>query len=541
MTLVFRPWPTLLLTAVLLPAAGLAQSTTAPPPVAAPQWHLLDPLTSPVQGISADRTYQELLAGRASAQVVVAVIDAGIDSVHQDLKRVLWKNTRELVGNGQDDDRNGYADDVHGWSFLGGKDGRNVDVDTYEDTRLMARLKPLYAGKTRAKLKPAQQKEYDLYKKVEKTYQQKLTEATTNYQQYSALYGQYGAGFDKIKQALGVPSLDTATLRRVRATDPELQNTATGLYENLKAGGFASTDALVAELKEYVDDLKSQLDYSLNLNFNPRPIVGDNYANVKERAYGNADMHGPDPSHGTHVAGIIGADRTNTLGVRGIADNVLLMAVRAVPNGDERDKDIANAIRYAVDNGAQIINMSFGKYYSPQRVAVEDAIRYAASKNVLLIHSAGNESKDLDVETQYISPRYLNGTVIPNMITVGASAAEANERLAADFSNYGKKSVDVFAPGVQIYSTLPGSTYGNKSGTSMAGPVVAGMAAVLKSYYPQLTAIDLKRIILQSAVPNHTQVLRPGTKKTVDFAQLSSTGAIVNLYQAVLLAQKEAK
>ncbi len=185
--------------------------------------------------------------------------------------------------------------------------------------------------------------------------------------------------------------------------------------------------------------------------------------------------------------------------------------------------------------------MSFGKYYSPQRAAVEDAIRYAASKNVLLIHSAGNESKDLDVETQYIAPRYLNGTVIPNMITVGASASDANERLAADFSNYGKKSVDVFAPGVQIYSTLPGSAYGNKSGTSMAGPVVAGLAAVLKSYYPQLTAVDLKRIILQSAVPNHTQVLRPGTKKTVDFAQLSSTGAIVNLYQAVLLAQKEAK
>ena len=223
----------------------------------------------------------------------------------------------------------------------------------------------------------------------------------------------------------------------------------------------------------------------------------------------------------------------------GIAPSVQLMAVRAVPDGDERDKDVANAIRYAADHGASIINMSFGKYYSPQRPAVEEAIRYADSKGVLLIHSAGNENNDLDKTLQYPAPVFSNGQRIPNLITVGASSRDNDAGLAADFSNYGKTQVDVFAPGNQIYSTLPGGRYGNLSGTSMAAPVVTGIAATLKAYFPQLTAADLKRIILASAQPTHTKVHQPGSTKLVDFADLSSTGGIVNLYRAVQLAQQQ--
>jgi len=536
-----------LLLALLVPTAALAQTpvATAPPAPAEAQtqdqqWFHLDAQTDGgVAGVSTNRAYQELLKNRKSTPVIVAVIDGGVDTAHQDLRRVLWKNPKEIAGNGQDDDRNGYVDDVYGWNFLGAKDGRNVDIDTYEDTRLMAKLQPLYEGKTRNAVPAAKREEFDLYTQVKKTYDEKLKENTQQAQQIGQLYEQTSEVVTQVKQALNVARLDTATLHHPPTNNPALIDVSTQLYRGITAMGFADAETVVAEMKKASEHGKQGLDYSLNLKYNPRDIVGDNPENTKDRAYGNKDVTGPDPEHGTHVSGIIAADRTNNLGVLGVADNVRIMAVRAVPNGDEHDKDVANAIRYAVDNGAQIINMSFGKYYSPQRPAVEEAIRYAGSKGVLLVHSAGNENKDLDVETQYPSPRFLDGKTIPNMITVSASARQDDNKLAAEFSNYGKRVVDVFAPGVNIYSTLPGNKYGNESGTSMAGPVVSGIAAVLKSYFPKLTPTDLKRIIQQSAVPYHTQVLKPGTQTQVPFDQLSITGGVVNLYRAVQLAQQQ--
>lgn len=527
--------------ALLLPVLATAQTAApAQPEVPAPQWYLLDPTADGVMGVSAKRTYQELLKNRISTPVVVAVIDAGIDTAHVDLKRILWTNPREIAGNGQDDDKNGYVDDVRGWNFLGNADGRNVDVDTYEDTRLLARLKPLYEGKVRTAVPAAKRAEFDLYQKVKRSQADKIAENTQQYQSLSESYTQSKSMADNLREILSVPRLDTATLRRIRPTDPNLQRAVQGLDANLRAAGYADLESVVTDMKEGMDQSKNLLDYSLNPKFNPRAtIIGDDPTNTTDRLYGNRDTHGPDPSHGTHVAGIIGADRTNNAGILGIADNVRLMAVRAVPNGDERDKDVANAIRYAVDNGASIINMSFGKYYSPQREAVDAAMQYAEKKGVLLVHSAGNESQDIDTAVEYPSPVYPNGKRVPNMITVGAAARLNDNHLAADFSNYGKKNVDVFAPGHQIYSTLPGQQYGNKSGTSMASPVVTGMAAVLKSYFPKLTATDLKRIILQSAVVYHTKVVKPGTNQEVDFAELSSTGGLVNLYQAVQLAASQ--
>ncbi|MCA8829134.1 S8 family peptidase [Hymenobacter pini] len=530
---------------LLLPVLATAQTTppVSPSPTpaapASPQWYLLDAQQDGgIMGVSVNRTYKELLQGKASTPVLVAVIDAGIDTAHADLRRVLWRNPREVAGNGLDDDKNGYVDDVYGWNFLGGADGRNINEEALEETRLLARLQPLYQGKTRTAVPAAKRAEYDLYIKVKKAYEAKVKENNEQLQQFSQAYAENLQGSEGLKQALGVQRLDTATLRNPPTQDAELRQVTKGLYQTLLQTGFASLEDVLAEMKKGVQETKDQREYGLNLKFNPRSIVGDQPDNVQQRNYGNRDATGPDAMHGTHVAGIIGADRENNAGILGVAPNVQIMSVRAIPDGDERDKDVANAIRYAVDNGAQIINMSFGKYFSPQRPAVEEAIRYADKKGVLLVHSAGNENNNLDQVTQYPSPNFQNGQRITNLITVGASARTNDATLAADFSNYGKTQVDVFAPGNQIYSTLPGSKYGNLSGTSMASPVVTGIAATLKSYFPQLTAAQLKRIILESAQPIHTKVRQPGSSKLVDFADLSRTGGIVNLYRAVQLAQQ---
>ena len=555
-------WPRLTLAASLLLAAAAASAQTAPS-VAAPstpstpagptvaeaaqaQWYLRDPQLDKTPGTGTTRAYAELLKGRVPTAVVVAVIDSGIDTMHVDLKPVLWRNPGEIPGNGIDDDHNGYIDDVHGWNFIGGKDGRNISVETLEITRLVAKYGPKFAGKTSAQIKPADRANYALYLKAKKAYDAKRRELTAELSQADQVSGPLTEMTATLKQKLGVTRLDTTTLRQAAAQipDAEFKGLLTSLYQNMKQGGIADTDALLTELNSELKDQREQLDYSLNTKFNARAeIVGDNPDDTSQRNYGNNDVQGPDALHGTHVAGIIAAVRTNNLGVQGIAGApVQVMSVRAVPNGDERDKDVANAIRYAVDNGAQIINMSFGKDFSPQRPAVEAAYKYAASKNVLLVHAAGNEDDNLDVTQHYPASFYIDGSTPPNLLTVGASSQTDDENLPASFSNYSKRQVDVFAPGVGIYSTLPGNKYGSESGTSMASPVTAGVAAVLKSYYPSLTAADLKRIIRQSAQVHHTQVLVPGENgKKADFSTLSATGGIVDLYAALqLAAQAEA-
>jgi subtilisin family serine protease len=543
----FRRW-SLAVALLAGPALAQAQSVNAPstpptPPagdMSAAQWYLKDPQLDNVPGVGANRAYQEILKNLVPTPVVVAVIDSGIDTAHVDLKPVLWRNRGEIPGNGIDDDKNGYIDDVHGWNFLGGPDGRNVNAETLEMTRIVAAGRKRFTGLTAKTVKPADKADFALYQKAENAYKARLKEEIERNQQVESMTGPITDMVASMKQALGTDKLDTTALRNAKADDPNLKRAITGMLEMMRQTGAADTDELLKQLNEGAKQERSMLDNSLNLKFDPRTdIVKDNPNDVTQRFYGNNDLHGPDPMHGTHVAGIIAAVRTNNLGIQGLApDPVRIMAVRAVPDGDERDKDVANAIRYAVDNGAQIINMSFGKEFSPQRPAVEAAYKYAAQKGVLLVHAAGNENHNLDTEDNYPASFYLNNTAIPNLLTVGASGPVDNSHLTADFSNYSKKGVDVFAPGVNIYSTLPGSTYGNESGTSMASPVTAGVAAVLKSYFPKLTATDLKRIIMQSAQVHHTKVQTPGGEKLVDFSTLSVTGGVVDLYEAVKLAQK---
>jgi subtilisin family serine protease len=502
------------------------------------RWQHLDLQADGVPGISADRAYRELLSGRTPTPVLVAVIDSGIDTAHVDLKPVLWRNAKEMAGNGLDDDHNGYVDDVRGWNFLGGKDGRNISVETLEQTRIYAQYRQQFAGKTRQQLSKADRVKFDQYQLAKAAYEKDRKAEETRLARYTELLTQNMAAAERLKQTLGVPRLDSALVHQATLRQPAVAE-AGPLYALMRRAGFATDEEAAKALNDAIKRSRDRVEMSLNPDYNPRSIVGDNPTDPRESRYGNADIQGPDARHGTHCAGIIGGLRGNGLGADGVAgDMVRIMGVRSTPSGDERDKDVANAIRYAVDNGAQIISMSFGKDFSPEKAVVDNAMQYAAKKGVLLVHAAGNSSLNTDQEQNYPSARYLSGKFIPNQITVGASSRLNTPALAAAFSNYGKQTVDVFAPGVDIYSATPGNTYAALSGTSMAAPVVAGVAAVLKSYFPQLTAVQLKQIIEQSATPYHTQVLKPGTKEMVDFATLSKSGGIANLYEAVRLADR---
>ena len=504
--------------------ASVATAPAAPPAptfTAAPSdWMLLDATADGVQGTGARRAVRELLAGRKPARtVVVAVIDGGVDTAHAGLRERLWQNPREVAGNGRDDEGNGHVDDTRGWNFIGGADGRNVKQETLELTREYARCERVGASAAGCA-------------EIAAEFTAKREEAQMEAAQLEQVSAVYGITMGLLQRALPGDSL---TVERVTALVPTSDSlrVAREIYLQLAQSGVTAD-----QLDKAVTDAKERLEYGLNPKFDPRPLVGDDPANVTERAYGNRDVTGPDASHGTHVAGIVGATKQADAGMDGVAANVRLMAVRAVPNGDERDKDVANAIRYAVDNGAHIINMSFGKGYSPDKRAVDAAVKYADSRGVLLVHAAGNDGQDLAVEKNFPNATYLDGGRAANWIEVGASSWRGGDHLAAEFSNYGKAEVDLFAPGVDILSTVPGGGWERNSGTSMAAPVVSGVAALLMSYFPKLTAADVKRILLETATryPD-AMVARPGGKEEmVRFGDLSATGGVVDAYAAVRAA-----
>ncbi|MBL0745136.1 S8 family peptidase [Chryseolinea sp. Jin1] len=515
-------------------------------------WFLRDPGSDHVQGLSVEKAYATLLQGKPSKTVVVAVIDTGIDIEHEDLKDVIWTNEDEIPGNGIDDDKNGYVDDIHGWNFIGGKNG-NVENDTYEVTREYVRLKPKYENIDEKKIGKKNKAEYELWKRVKAKYDRDLKANKDQYDQYSQQYQLYMNAYgtlnfcDSTLRARGDGKpLTKASLTALDGSNDTVRFAKETLLRVLKeADDNANVTEFLDELEEYLKQLKEgvdhysvAVDYGYNQTFNSRDIVGDNPNDVNEKNYGNNDVEGPYARHGTHIAGVIGANRKNNLGIKGIADNVRIMSVRALPNGDERDKDVANAIRYAVDNGAQVVNMSFGKKFSPNKEIVDAAVKYAASKGVLLVHAAGNDGDDLDVEANFPTRTLLKGGEVKSWLEIGASSWGDNENFVASFSNYGKKSVDVFAPGVEIYSTIPGNGYEDLQGTSMACPTVVGVAALLFSYYPDLTADQVKTILSQSTRKfDHLKVTKPGTTDEVTVSQLSITGGLINAYEALKLAE----
>lgn len=478
---------------------------------------------SSLQGVGADYVYESLLPPLKPQPVIVAVLDSGVDVDHEDLKNKLWTNEDEIPGNGIDDDGNGYIDDVHGWNFLGNSLGVNVDQDTLEVTREYKKYLKLKEGNHWI---PRKKREY--YKGVEADYLESVEYNQTSLDQVTAATEQANQYKDQITQLTDHKDFTVDGLQvLLEHSNPEVVAAAKGLLGVFES--WYSFDYLESRRSRY----QESLDYHYNLELDTRrDIVMDNINNPWEKGYGNNDVKGPVGAHGTHVAGIIAAERRNGIGIDGLADYAQIMAVRMVPNGDERDKDIANAVRYAVDNGAKIINMSFGKSYSPRKYIVDHAFRYAARKGVLIVHSAGNSRNDNDIKPSFPNrfAKHSWSKPISTWMDIGASAKYADDSLVASFSNFGQETVDVFAPGYRVLSSTPDNNYAAYSGTSMAAPVVSGVAAMVWSHYPDLSAVELKEL-LKSKARTYPELLvkKPSTpEELVPFSTLSISGGVVD-------------
>jgi cell wall-associated protease len=482
-------------------------------------------------GLKTEKAYKFLTSKNKKGQeVIVAVIDSGVDIEHEDLVGKIWINSDEVPGNNIDDDHNGYVDDINGWNFLGNSKGENQEYARYEKARIYVKLKDKFENKDKSEVSTTDLKDFELFQKVKNDIEDQKSE-----------YESYKKQNEQILTILKyIPMLTSKAIGKKEYTLSDVKKWKTKNDDELQIKYIAIamlTGELSEELiKEQLEDIDAVLNYQLNPNYDDRGLIGDNPNDIKNINYGNNNVEGPDALHGTHVSGIITALRGNSIGGDGVAENVKIMSLRAVPNGDEHDKDIALAIRYAVDNGASIINMSFGKPYSMFPEVVYKAIKYADSLGVLLVHAAGNDNKNIDVEPNFPAVKYeFQNQKFNLLLTIGASTEDAKGNLAADFSNYGKNSVDVFAPGKDIYNTIPNNKYKKLDGTSMAAPMVAGVAAVLKSYYPKLTMQEIKDIILKTSKNyGETKQLLPGSEnEKVSFSTLTKSGGVVDLFEAV--------
>lgn len=522
---------------VSTPKMGNVPTEKTEKPSSRKNWEHLSFDKDGVYGIASDKAYKAFPKSKSNKKLIVAIIDSGVDTAHADLKNILWTNTKEIKGNGKDDDKNGYVDDIHGWNFLGTADGKTNLVKTnLEADREYLRLKDQYANIP-----------FDIYRTDPK------------YAYYKSVAEKSTIGSKEMAVQV-IQKLSEASKRLVKEIQQEepgkvLRLSDYGSYKSadtmavyaqsaaMTAAGFtkvSDTTVLSPWIERFFDNMlasnnSSYLEAKASVVDN-RSLIGDDFKQNTSGYYGNNTLLLGNAMHGTHVAGIVAAERNNNIGIDGIADNVSIMAIRAVPDGDEYDKDIANAIRYAVNNGAKIINMSFGKPFSPQKQWVDAAFKYAEQKGVLIVKAAGNDAKNLDVDKSFPDAVFLDGKKAGNVITVGASTAEGG---AAKFSNYGKTTVDLFAPGMDIYSTIPNNEYRSLPGTSMASPVVAGTAALVWSRFPNLTYLQLKEILLKSVTKVPGSTLLPGTQDQteVPFSTLSVTGGIVNAYEALKLAE----
>jgi len=505
-------------------------------------WGQYDLVADTIPGMSINKAYSEIIKNKNGNQVIVAVLDSGVDITHEDLKSVVWINRNEIANNGKDDDNNGYIDDVNGWNFLGDAVKENLEY-----TRIYKRLKPKYDGKSASTISSGDRAEYDLYLNAKAEYDKEYSETTQTKTQYQQIKQQMVVAHKAISAKLGKENYTKKEVASIEATTEEMQQYK-GMISQIQNNVNENIPEALKELDEAIEYYGNRIDTHFNLNLDGRAIVGDNPYDITDTKYGNNDVTGPtkdkeDIKHGTHVAGIIAAKRDNKIGINGVANNVKIMAIRAVPDGDEYDKDIALGIRYAVDNGAKVINTSFGKYFSPNPEFVFDALKYAASKDVLIVNAAGNEGLDLDTKMVYPNDQTpQNSTeIVNNVLSVGALNYDYGSGLVAGFSNFGKSNVDVFAPGTKIWSTTPNNTYEYLQGTSMAAPAVAGVAAIIRSFYPKLTANQVKNIIMNSGITTKASVVVSENTLNKKFTDLSVSGKMVNLYNALILAEKESK
>jgi subtilisin family serine protease len=514
----------------------------------------MDIFTDSVPGMSLAKAY-DFVKNKKGKTVIVGVIDSGIDVEHEDLKDVAWVNEDEIANNGKDDDNNGYVDDIHGWNFLGGEKGQS-NPEQLEMTRMVKKWMPRFDGKSADSIAKEDKDDFELFVKLKKIIDQKnasaenqLRNAENQKYQYSAVKQIIKKAKDTITKLLGQKVFNLENINSLTIVDPELLQGKMTIMRILDAGAtieeaYEQFDDIIDRSNYIIDHYSSQLNSQYKIDFNGR-LAGDDPYDITDTNYGNPHVSGSkdDESHGTHVSGIIAASRNNGIGMNGVAHNVKIMAIRAVPDGDEYDKDVALAIRYAADNGAKVINMSFGKGYSPNAQWVYDAIKYAESKDVLLVSGAGNDESDMDTTDSF--PNDSKDKLVEfadNFLTVGAMTRHFDEKLVSSFSNYGKLNVDIFAPGSEIYSTYPKDEYESIQGTSMASPEVAGVAALVRSYYPNLTASQVKHIIMNSGIEFSKEVIKPSKRGSdpvkVKFEELSVSGRILNAYNALLMAEK---
>jgi len=463
-------------------------------------WYNKDYPSTGILGTSVDKAYEFISTNNKKGKtIIVAVIDSGVDINHEDLKGKIWVNEDEIPGNGIDDDGNGYIDDIHGWNFLGNAAGENIKYENYGYTRFVRENDP-----TNPSL-PAAKKMYTTEIKIRKKEQKNL----------EAFKKKYNKSKSTIKSKLGITVNSAKDLSSINSTDEQVLAAKQFLLGRYSAG---FTDDL---LKNLIKRNEEFLKYYLNFDFKPREIIGDNPTDIADKFYGNPDVKGPRSNHGTSTAGVIAAIRKNNLGIDGIATDVKIMSLRAIPNGDERDKDVALSIYYAVDNGAHIINMSFGKLFSPEKKFVDEAAKYAEQKGVLLVHASGNGGDNIDIKERYPSDQYEDKSQASHWLNIGATSRKADKNVAANFSNYGKNHVDLSAP------------------------VVSGIAALVLSYYPHLKPAELIDILLESSfqLKKPRKIFRPALtvekkKKKIKFAKLSKSGGVVNAYQAFLETEK---
>lgn len=487
------------------------------------RWSHLDIVNDTIPGMSVDRAYSELLKNKTGVKVIVGIVDSGVDIEHEDLKSVIWTNSKEIPENGIDDDKNGYVDDIHGWNFLG-----DITKENLEYERII-KNKDLVDEVT--------------YQAAKAVNDKKIADATAGKARTEQMIVTLNESDATLVKHFGKSVYTMDEVKAIASQEPEIQKSKAAMQQMLSYN-MPIADLKVAVQKQ-LDGFNALLNGD-NLKTDYRNVVGDNPNDIKDTKYGNNNVMGPDKNetlHGTHVAGIVAQVRNNNVGGDGVANNVQILTVRAVPDGDEYDKDIALGIRYAVDNGAKVINGSFGKSFSPHKQWVYDAIKYAEKKDVLIVHAAGNSAEDIDTYNNYPNDSDDKVTEFAdNMITIGALNFEYGDKVVARFSNIGKVNVDVFAPGVKIYATTPNDTFKFLQGTSMASPNVAGVAAVIRSYYPKLSASQVKHILMDSGVSISTDVVVGGKPTDMrSFTTLSKSGKIVNAYNALLMAEKMSK
>lgn len=506
-------------------------------------WGGTDLVSDTIPGMSVNKAYEEIIKNYKGKTVIVGVIDSGVDIEHEDLKKVIWTNKDERPNNGRDDDNNGYVDDVHGWNFLGDAVEENLEY-----VRIYKNLKSKYENIPASSVSEENREEFMLYKEAQGEYEKEYNETLGMKNQYEGILQQLKMAHEAVSAQLGKEDYTRAELRAMEATSEEMQQYK-GFLSQVMANVGENVPEAIAQLNEAIEYFSGRLNTHFNLDLDGRAVVGDDPDDINDTDYGNNEVMGPTPDkedikHGTHVAGIIAAERNNGIGINGVAHNVEIMAIRAVPDGDEYDKDIALAIRYAVDNGAKVINTSFGKYFSPHPEWVREAIQYAAENDVLIVNAAGNEGINLDKKAVYPNDQTPSNPseIADNFLTVGALNFTYGSNMVASFSNFGKQNVDVFAPGTQIWSTTPNNEYEFLQGTSMAAPAVAGIAAVVRSFYPNLTAPQVKQIIMDSGLSSSASVILGGNPaNTMKFSEISTSGKMANLYNALIMADRISK